>query len=288
MRNTNTPIFNKKPFFSTKLMYKHLFCHFVFDKHFVWCYHLLMEFKRKRTIYEIFFKRPLDIVLSFIAIVILSPLFLIVSLLSLIILKGNPFFCQNRPGKNGKIFKLYKFRSMTNKKDANGNLLPDKDRITKYGKILRKLSIDELPQLFNILKGDMSIVGPRPRLIKDMIFYDEYVFVAYSVKPGLTGKSQVSGGRSECSWEAIFQSDLSYVKKITFFGDIKILFQTVISLFKSDASSGGAGNENKREYYYADYLLKQNKITKEQYDSGIQKSSELMEDDLVEYTENLH
>ena len=247
-----------------------------------------MELKRKRTIYEIFFKRPLDIVLSFIAIIVLSPLFLIISILSLIILKGNPFFFQNRPGKNGKIFKLYKFRSMTNKKDANGNLLPDKDRITAYGKILRKLSLDELPQLFNILKGDMSIVGPRPRLIKDMIFYDEGVFVAYSVRPGLTGKSQVSGGRSECSWEAIFQSDLEYVKKITFFGDIKILFQTVISLFKSDASSGGAGNENKREYYYADYLLKQNKITKEQYDSGIQKSNELMEDDLVEYTENLH
>ena len=120
---------------------------------------------------------------------------------------------------------------------------------------MRKLSIDELPQLLNILKGDMSIVGPRPRLVKDMIFYDKEVMPAYSVRPGLTGKSQVSGGRSESSWESIFECDLEYAKKITFWGDVKILFQTVGALFKSDSSADGA-TSSKREYYYADYLLK--------------------------------
>ena len=246
-----------------------------------------MKIDRKITFYERFVKRALDIVLSFIGIIVLSPLFLIIMLLSLIILKGNPFFCQYRPGKGGKIFKFYKFRSMTNKKDINGDLLPDKDRLTTYGKILRKLSIDEIPQLFNILKGDMSIVGPRPRLVKDMIFYDEAVFVAYSVRPGLTGNSQVNGGRSESSWEEIFKQDLKYVKKITFFGDLKIIFKTFIALFKSDSSAKGAEGA-KREYYYADYLLKEHKITEEQYNKGIQHAKELMEDDLVEYTENLH
>ncbi len=244
--------------------------------------------KKRRTLYEIVFKRFFDIVLSFLALIILSPLFLIVSILSLIILKGNPFFSHYRPGKNGKVFKLYKFRSMTNKTDKDGNLLPDKDRITKYGKILRKLSIDELPQLLNILKGDMSIVGPRPRLVKDMIFYDEEVFKAYSVRPGLTGKSQVSGGRSESSWESIFECDLEYAKKITFWGDVKILFQTVGALFKSDSSADGA-TSSKREYYYADYLLKENKITKEQYDKGILLANEIIANKgKVVYTENLH
>ena len=242
--------------------------------------------QRKRTFYEKYIKRLLDIVLSFVGIIVLSPLLLIVYILSLIILKGNPIFSQNRPGKNGKIFKLYKFRSMTNKKDANGNLLPDKLRLTRYGKLLRKLSIDELPQLFNILKGDMSIVGPRPRLVKDMIFYDEYVFIAYSVRPGLTGLCQVSGARGDSSWEEIFNYDLKYVNKITFWGDLKIVFKTIGVVFKTQNATSGDGGI--KSYYYADYLLKEHKITKEQYDEGIELSNELMEDDLVEYTENLH
>ena len=230
--------------------------------------------KRKRTFYEVVVKRFFDVVLSFVAIVVLSPVFLLVYLLSLIFLRGNPIFKQYRPGKNGKIFPLYKFRSMTNKKDKEGNLLPDADRIHWWGKILRKTSIDELPQLFNILRGDMSIVGPRPRLIKDMIFYPEYVMKAYSVRPGLTSPCQVSGGRSESSWDSIFEQDLKYAEKITFWGDVKVIFQTVGAVFKGSGSEGGAETA-KREYYYSDHLLKTSQITKEQYDEGINKAKEI-------------
>ena len=246
------------------------------------------EKKQKKTIYEKFFKRFFDVVLSFFALIILSPLFLIIFICSKIILKGKVVFAQYRPGKNGKVFKLYKFRSMTNKTDKDGNLLPDKDRITKYGKFLRKLSLDELPQLWNILKGDMSIIGPRPRQVKDMIFYDKDVLKAYSVRPGLTGLSQVSGGRSEASWQSIFEKDLEYSQRITFWKDVKIFFKTIGTIFKSDSASGGAG-DGKREYYYCDHLLKQNLITKEQYDFGLQKSNEIIKDcSTVEYCEELH
>ncbi len=240
------------------------------------------------TFYQIFAKRAIDIILSFAGIVVLSPLFMVICILSLIFLKGNPFFAQYRPGKNGKVFKLYKFRSMTNKKDANGNLLPDKDRITKYGKIIRKLSIDELPQLFNILIGDMSIVGPRPRLVKDMIFYDEDVMQAYSVRPGLTGRSQVSGGRSESSWESIFEEDLKYYKKITLWGDIKILLLTVKAVLSPSSANGGA-ETSKREYYYADYLLKTGKISQDQYNKGLELSKKIIDEKAtVKYSNDLH
>ena len=244
--------------------------------------------KQRRTVYEAFFKRFFDIVLSFFALIILSPLLLIIVILSSIILRGNPVFAQYRPGKNGKVFKLYKFRSMTNKKDKNGKLLPDKDRITKYGKFLRKLSLDELPQLWNILKGDMSIIGPRPRQVKDMIFYDEEVLKAYSVRPGLTGLSQVSGGRSEASWQSIFEKDLEYAKRITFGKDLKIFFKTIGVVFKSDSASGGAG-DGKREYYYCDHLLKESAITKEQYDLGLKMSDDIIKKcSRVTYQKDLH
>lgn len=242
-----------------------------------------------KTFYERYVKRLLDVVLSFAGLVVLSPLFLIIMILSTIILKGNPFFAQYRPGKNGKIFKLYKFRSMTNKTDENGNLLPDKDRLTKYGKILRKLSIDELPQLVNIFIGDMSIVGPRPRLIKDMLFYDEDVLKAYSVRPGLTGESQVSGGRSESSWEKIFECDKKYAERITLFGDIKILFKTVGVVFGSSDGSSGGIETSKRDYWYADYLLKTGKITKEQYNKGFSMEHQIIaEKGVVKFTKDLH
>ena len=230
--------------------------------------------KHKHLFYRYFLKRFLDILLSLVAIIILSPLFIIIYLLSLIILRGNPIFSQYRPGKNGKVFKFYKFRSMTNKRDKDGNLLPDKDRITKYGKILRKLSIDELPQLFNILFGSMSIVGPRPRLVKDMAFYPEDVMKAYSVTPGLTGPSQVTGGRSESSWESIFEEDLKYAENLSLWLDIKILFKTFGAIFKK-GSEGGA-ETSKREYYYADYLLKTEQISQEQYDRGLKLSEEII------------
>ncbi len=246
------------------------------------------EPKQKKTIYEMCFKRFFDIVLSFLALIILSPLFIILFICSWIALRGRAVFAQYRPGKNGKVFKLYKFRSMTNKTDESGNLLPDKDRITKYGKFLRKLSLDELPQIWNILKGDMSIIGPRPRQVKDMIFYDKDVLRAYEIRPGLTGLSQVSGGRSEASWQSIFEKDLQYRERITFWGDVKIFFKTIGVIFKSDSATGGA-EESKREYYYCDHLLKQNLITKEQYDLGLKKSNEIIKDySSVTYHEELH
>ena len=243
---------------------------------------------KRKTIYEKFFKRFFDICLSLLALIVLSPLFLIIFVCSKIILRGKVVFSQIRPGKNGKVFKLYKFRSMTNKTDENGNLLPDKDRITKYGKLLRKLSLDELPQLWNILKGDMSIIGPRPRQVKDMIFYDEDVFKAYRVRPGLTGLAQVSGGRSEASWQSIFDNDLKYSQRITFWGDVKIFFKTIIVLFKSDSASSGASG-SKREYYYCDHLLKNNLISQSQYNTGIEKAEQIIKNGLkVEYQKELH
>lgn len=234
--------------------------------------------KKKRGIYEKFFKRMFDIVLSLLAIIILSPVILIVSLLCLIFMGAPITFVQYRPGKNGKVFKFRKFRSMTNKKDKDGNLLPDSKRITKFGKFLRKTSLDELPQLFNILKGDMSIVGPRPRLVKDMIFYDEDVLKAYSVRPGLTGPAQVYDRNSELSWESVFERDKEYANNVTFKNDLKLFFGTFFAVFKGGSASGAESNSKKREYYYPDHLLNSNQITKEQYDLGLQKANKIIKE----------
>ncbi len=269
------------------------FYSFSLDKSNKLCYYqyisgkYIMKNKRnKKTIYELFFKRFFDIIFSLLAIICLSPILLIVWLILRVTLKGNAVFTQYRPGKDGKVFKFYKFRSMTNATDKNGQLLPDKDRITKFGKFIRKTSLDELPQLFNILKGDMSFIGPRPRLVKDMIFYDEDVLKAYSVRPGLTGLSQVDGGRSSASWESIFEKDLQYAQKITFFGDIKILFKTVGALFKSDANVTG---ESARDYYYPDYLLRTGKITREQYLMGLERAGDIIDSkDKIVYQSDLH
>lgn len=250
-----------------------------------------MEQKRKRKgVYELIFKRMFDFLISLIAILILSPVFILTYLASLIFLRGNPIFKQYRPGKNNKIFAMYKFRSMTNKKDENGDLLPDKDRITTYGKILRKTSIDELPQLFNILFGSMSIIGPRPRLIKDNIFYDDETLKIYSVKPGLTGPAQVYDRNSEMSWESVFERDLEYVNNVTFANDFKLFFGTFLAVFKGGSANGAEENVEKREYYYSDYLLKTNKITKEQYDLGLEKAKTLIEtkQKSVEFVPELH
>lgn len=226
--------------------------------------------KKRKGLYELFFKRFLDFFLSLLAIVVLSPIFLIVYLLSLVFLGGNPIFKQYRPGKNGKIFPLYKFRSMTNKKDKDGNLLPDSERITWWGKVIRKTSLDELPQLFNILVGHMSIVGPRPRLIKDVIFYRKDVLETYSVRPGLTGPAQVYDRNSEMSWESVFERDKEYAEHVTFWGDIKLIIGTFTAVLKGGSVSGASKDENKREYYYPDQLLKDREITKEQYEKGIE------------------
>ena len=186
--------------------------------------------------YASFSKRVIDFVLSLCAILVLSPVLLILTVLGAIKMKGNPFFTQLRPGKDEKIFKLIKFRSMTCETDEKGNLLPDEVRLTGYGKMLRATSLDELPELFNILVGDMSIVGPRPLLVQYLPLYNEEQRKRHSVRPGLTGLAQVNG-RNSISWTERFRYDVTYVENITLWGDIKILFMTVKKVLIRDGIS---------------------------------------------------
>ena len=193
-------------------------------------------------LYRSFFKRFYDIVLSGLAIIVLSPILLILTILGAIKMKGNPFFTQMRPGKinkrtgEEKILKLIKFRTMTCEKDENGNLLPDEKRLTKYGKILRSTSLDELPELFNIFIGDMSIVGPRPLLVQYLPLYSEEQKHRHDVRPGLTGYAQVNG-RNAISWEERFEFDVEYTKKTSLWLDIGIIFKTVLAVFKREGIS---------------------------------------------------
>ena len=190
-------------------------------------------------LYRPFFKRFYDVVLSGLALLVLSPILLILIIVGAIKMGGNPFFTQLRPGKinkktgKEKIFKLIKFRTMTCEKDENGDLLPDEKRLTKYGKLLRATSLDELPELINIFIGNMSIVGPRPLLVKYIPLYSESQRHRHDVRPGLTGYAQVNG-RNAISWEEKFKLDVQYTKKISLFGDIKIIIQTVLAVFKRE------------------------------------------------------
>lgn len=186
--------------------------------------------------YKNFIKRILDIILSFLALVILSPLLILTAFLIRIKLGEPVFFKQLRPGKNEKIFGILKFRTMTDAKDENGNLSPDEIRLTRFGQFLRSTSIDELPELLNILNGDMSIVGPRPLLVQYLERYNEEQKHRHDVKPGLTGLAQVNG-RNGITWEEKFHYDLEYVKNITFYGDCKIIFQTVMKVFGREGIS---------------------------------------------------
>ena len=191
--------------------------------------------------YKNFFKTFLDIFLSMMALIILSPLFVVLIILGRIKMRGNPFFTQERPGKNEKLFKLIKFRSMTEDKDEKGNYLPDEIRLTKYGKFLRKTSLDELPEFINILKGDMSFVGPRPLLVKYLPLYNEEQHHRHDVRPGLTGLAQVHG-RTNCTWKERFRLDVEYVNNISFIGDVKILIDTVrVVLSKKDVDNDEMG-----------------------------------------------
>lgn len=229
------------------------------------------------ALYRQFFKRFYDFILSLIAIVLLSPLLLILMIAGAIAMRGNPFFTQLRPGKkdkngNEKIFRLIKFRTMSNKKDADGNLLPDAQRLNKYGAFLRKSSLDELGELVNILKGDMSIVGPRPQLVRDMVFMTEEQRIRHCVRPGLTGLAQVNG-RNAISWEDKFKYDLQYIKRITLFGDINILFRTVFKVLKrSDVVREGTVSDMD----YGDYLLQELAITQEEYNEKQEEAKELL------------
>ena len=191
--------------------------------------------------YARFFKRFFDFVLSFGALLVLSPILIILAVIGAIAMKGNPFFCQQRPGRKGKdgkekIFKLIKFRTMSNAKDKDGNLLPDEIRLNKYGKFLRSTSLDELPELINIALGQLSIVGPRPLLVKYLPRYTEEQRRRHDVRPGLTGLAQVNG-RNAISWEEKFELDIEYVDNITFLGDIKIILATVGAVLKRDGIS---------------------------------------------------
>lgn len=221
--------------------------------------------------YAKYIKRPLDFFLSFCAITVLSPILLILIIVGAVAMGGNPFFTQKRPGKDEKIFKLIKFRTMTNKKDSEGNLLPDDQRLTKYGKFLRSTSLDELPELINILKGDMAVIGPRPQLVRDMVFMTEEQRKRHTVRPGLSGLAQVNG-RNAIKWENKLSFDLEYIKNITFYGDVKLIFQTILKVFKR-ADISEEGMETAEDF--GDYLLKIGEVDAIEYDQK-QKEAKLL------------
>ncbi len=212
--------------------------------------------------YQRFFKRLLDITLALVALVVLSPVLLVLTLVGVVAMRGNPFFTQERPGKDERIFKLVKFRSMDNAKDAHGNLLPDDQRLKKYGRVLRATSLDELPELWNILKGDMSLVGPRPQLVRDMTFMTPQQRRRHSIRPGLTGLAQVNG-RNNITWEQKFIYDLQYIDHgITLWSDAGIVLKTIGKvLSRSDITREGTASD----LDFGDWLLQQGRITEKEY-----------------------
>ena len=229
--------------------------------------------------YEKYFKRFLDFSLSLLAMIVFSPVFIILCVIGAVVMKGNPFFIQPRPGKisvktrKEKIFKLIKFRTMSNAKDKNGNILPDEVRLNKYGKFLRSTSLDELPELVNILIGDMSIVGPRPQLVRDMVFMSQQQRERHKVRPGLTGLAQVNG-RNNITWEEKFKWDLTYINSgITFWSDCKIILQTVGKVLKrSDTVREGTSSD----IDFGDYLLQQHKISEDVYVNRREEAKDLL------------
>lgn len=222
--------------------------------------------------YAKFFKRFIDILCALAAIIVFSWLYIIVAILVRIKLGSPIIFKQERPGKNEKIFKLYKFRTMTDERDENGELLSDDVRLTKFGRMLRRTSLDELPEAFNILKGDMSVIGPRPQLVRDMVFMSEEQRKRHTVRPGLSGLAQVSG-RNAISWEGKLAKDLEYIQKITFFRDCKIIFQTVWKAFvkQEDIETDGMATAED----LGDYLLRIGNIDEETYNEGQAEAREL-------------
>ena len=238
--------------------------------------------------YRQFFKRFYDIVLSGLALIVLSPLLIILMITGAIAMGGNPFFTQKRPGKkdkNGKerIFKLIKFRTMSNKKDASGNLLPDDQRLNKYGKFLRSTSLDELPELLNIFIGDMSVIGPRPQLVKDMVFMSEEQRHRHDVRPGLSGLAQVNG-RNNITWEQKFEYDLEYISKISLLGDIGLILKTIFKVFKR-ADTVREGTES--DIDFGDWLLKEGKIDQTEYKRKIVSNIILLTNNLAVFFTSL-
>ena len=223
--------------------------------------------------YSRFFKRPVDIFCALAAIIVFSWLYILVAVLVRIKLGSPVIFKQPRPGMDEKIFNLYKFRTMTDEKDENGNLLPDEVRLTKFGKLLRATSLDELPEAFNILKGDMSVVGPRPQLVRDMTFMTEEQRKRHSVRPGITGLAQVNG-RNNITWERKFEYDLQYIdNKITFLDDMKIIFRTVGKVLKrSDTVREGTVSD----IDLGDWLMMEGKVDQETYEKKQEEARDLL------------
>lgn len=211
--------------------------------------------------YQRYFKRFLDVALSLCALIVLSPVLLAVAALVRTKLGSPVIFCQERPGLNERIFKMYKFRSMTDRRDENGEPLPDEERLTPFGRRLRATSLDELPELWNILKGDMSIVGPRPQLVRDMVFMTPEQRRRHTVRPGLTGLAQVSG-RNACLWEDRLSRDLEYIDRVSLAEDARIVFRTVkCLLYTEDVSTMGMATSED----FGDYLLRIGEVTDEEY-----------------------
>lgn len=223
--------------------------------------------------YERWVKRPFDIVCALAAILVFWWLYLIVAVLVRVKLGSPVLFTQARPGKDEEIFRLYKFRTMTDERDENGNLLPDEVRLTGFGRLLRSTSLDELPEVFNILRGDMSVIGPRPQLVRDMVFMTPEQRKRHGVRPGLSGLAQVRG-RNAISWEGKLATDLEYIQRITFWGDIKIILMTVVKVFKREGI--GADDMVDTAEDFGDYLLRTGEITNEEYEQGQAESRELL------------
>lgn len=238
----------------------------------------MMNRYKTRGIYETYIKRPLDAILALTAFLLLSPVLGIIAIMVKIKLGSPVIFKQPRPGmidlRTGqeRIFYLYKFRSMTNKRDSNGELLPDKERLTKFGEILRSTSLDELPELINIIKGDMSIIGPRPQLVRDMVFMTDEQRKRHRVRPGLSGLSQIRG-RNAIPWESKLSIDLEYIKKITFLSDMKIVFQTLIKIITCEGvTEKGMATATD----FGDYLLAAGKIDRDTYRKKQQEAKEIL------------
>ncbi len=229
---------------------------------------------RKMGFYEKYVKRLQDFCCALAALIVLSPVLAVTAYLVKKKLGSPVIFRQKRPGLNGKIFEMWKFRTMTDARDENGNLLPDEVRLTDFGKKLRSTSLDELPELVNILKGDMAVVGPRPQLVKDMVFFDNKIFMRQYVRPGLTGLAQVSG-RNAISWYEKFDYDLKYISDITFSNDLKIIVSTIKKVvYKDDiVAEGFATSED-----YGDWLLRLNKISLTEYNSKVSKAKQMCVD----------
>ena len=223
--------------------------------------------------YKKFLKRFFDIILSLIAIIILSPVYIFISIFVLIFMGWPILFKQPRPGYKNKIFNMYKFRTMTNKKDKDGNLLPDDQRLPKFGRFLRSTSLDELPEFFCILFGKMSFIGPRPMLVRDMVFFDDETLKRQSVMPGLTGWAQANG-RNSINWDDRFKHDLYYVEHLSLKMDLKVILLTIKTVLKREGIGEDGGDLS---IDYGDYLLKHKRVSKKEYDKKQIEAKKILE-----------